>query len=618
MNSHTEFPISQILKIIVNKLPNPIISELISDKEFSTKIDMTVDTRITFNNNEKSSFLRNSFYEATKNAFIDNNNEAILIDEEEREWKLSITQKNEIPIASLSCENVTISSIGIIWPLSNNINQRISVFEEIARKNGLSQSEVDKWLPILSENEISNDDIDQLITNLNQSPYHIEGQLSYEIMHNNFLWRTLVPNNIIYYERLIGKYDSSKNILEYCEHELKQHFKERINKQIKAIDLCISLQYDISKIIAENLFDYDDFKNLIEYAIKVKHPVLLVSCMEIALFKFPDQSSENIRLLFEELKSDIMQSRFQMLSALVIFIDGELSRLNIFYKKPPFYRRLASLSHASFLLGIFINNNRTINDVEEWAKNERGIYFLSQNLIDLRIEPRWLPDHVYWKHLQSDFYGRIYNCTLRYDHIIDIKKSLTDNSLISFESLLPSMLEANIFPAESSSKEELKELSNYDDFIKLSMDLQLNLVGEKGIDKINLYLEENQYQFKGIEDTDHIYYVLSELSKLACIFKNEQLASNVMILNRIYQKYIDINQKFGESLCMGMRAATAFSDKDKWSNYIGQWVWELANQDIKEKNCHNLKEMLERLCVIEPYLFYTCSNTLELLRILNP
>ena len=56
---------------------------------------------------------------------------------------------------------------------------------------------------------------------------------------------------------------------------------------------------------------------------------------------------------------------------------------------------------------------------------------------------------------------------------------------------------------------------------------------------------------------------------------------------------------------------------DGWAEFVGQWRTEIAHMQVSDEVNSRIGEMIEILCVTEPYLFHTCSRALELLRILQ-
>src|SRR5271165_1225677 len=88
-------------------------------------------------------------------------------------------------------------------------------------------------------------------------------------------------------------------------------------------------------------------------------------------------------------------------------VEGEIARIGIARQRPPFWRRLATIAHASVLEREMVAVSEPTSDFIEWAMESRGQVFYMRSFVDLRTEPRWLPDFVSPPQLKSEFIGRI-------------------------------------------------------------------------------------------------------------------------------------------------------------------------------------------------------------------
>ncbi|TOO95145.1 hypothetical protein CGH26_27800, partial [Vibrio parahaemolyticus] len=72
-----------------------------------------------------------------------------------------------------------------------------------------------------------------------------------------------------------------------------------------------------------------------------------------------------------------------------------------------FYRRLASLTQSALIVEAALEENVAFDKVEQWAAQQRGLYFFCQSFIDLIEEPRWLPTYLTAEQFLNELYGRI-------------------------------------------------------------------------------------------------------------------------------------------------------------------------------------------------------------------
>jgi hypothetical protein len=127
------------------------------------------------------------------------------------------------------------------------------------------------------------------------------------------------------------------------------------------------------------------------------------------LDSIPNLESDLINLIQYFLDDDPnnVAGRLTLLSSLIVLVEGEVARAGIAKGRPPFWRRLATIAHASVLEREFNVIGMPSSEFIEWAMQSRGQLFYLQTYIDLRTEPRWLPDFALPGQLKAECIGRI-------------------------------------------------------------------------------------------------------------------------------------------------------------------------------------------------------------------
>src|SRR6185436_18369948 len=69
---------------------------------------------------------------------------------------------------------------------------------------------------------------------------------------------------------------------------------------------------------------------------------------------------------------DSEDGRLKLLCSMVVLVDGELARTGICRERPPFWRRLASIAHASVLQRAILEAGMIPSDFNDWAMQNRG------------------------------------------------------------------------------------------------------------------------------------------------------------------------------------------------------------------------------------------------------
>ena len=290
-------------------------------------------------------------------------------------------------------------------------------------------------------------------------------------------------------------------------------------------------------------------------------------------------------------------------------------------------------SMIASILGIGIKNikvaleqGREFSDIEKWAMKERGVFFYCQTFIDLRSEPKWLPGYLSPEQLRDELLGRVYNVCQKIknaEFCMRILQGLTSRSLIQLNAFLPGPLEGNTEPAElpdymsKSLDEGMNNQASLVAFRALINSAQFWKVDEKYVELALTLLENAQHELRETDNQESIFQTLNGLAKVAALVRSKKLAASVMILSRIYRDYLNVNAEPEHIMEMGLVASAAFEEKDEWAEYIGQWLTELAYLPLEARAVSSLSSMLEQLCILEPYLYYTCGRPLEILNCLE-
>lgn len=613
---------SLLISHVLNIFPPSLREAVISDLKFCQSHGITADAQVSFGGT-KASFSRSTLFKAIREAFSSSLT-SIVKDRDAVEWSISILPDDKSVICIERHDEKLRSNV--FWPLINDIKLRISIFQKEAERRNLSEVDIEKWLSVLSNEQLSDDEVTDLNADLESTPSYIEEQLISELGVGNNKIKTLIPDNIHYYERFIGIHTSSVDINKYSINELRQHFSSRVKKGANYLDLLLCSQQSISQIVAENISNGEEFISLAKEAIKSQNPISIIGCIEIGILNYLELDESVLKELFECLCAPKMMKYLTLLCSMTIIIDGELARLKIFKNKPPFYRRLASLTQASLVTKISFEQGIKFKDIEKWAMEERGMFFYCQNFIDLREEPRWLPGYLNPEQLRDELFGRIHIVCEKVEGSEFCKRilqELTSKSLIHLNSFLSGPLEGNTESAEipdiisKSLDESMSDQASLKAFMALINSAQYWKVDGKYIDHVVTLLENAQHQLKETDDKESIYQTLNGLAKVSGLVRSKKLAASVMILSRIYRDYLNVNAKPENIMAVGLVASSAYEDKNEWAEYIGQWLNELAYLPLEVGAVSSLRSMLEQLCILEPYLYYTCGRPLEVLSYLE-
>lgn len=613
---------SLLISQALNIFPPSLQATVLSDSNFCKANDIVTDAQITLGNSE-GSFSRSTLFQKIREAYCSASNSKVL-DSNNNEWAISIATEDK----SLVCieRSETKLKINNFWPLIDDIDLRISIFEKEAKRRNMDKVDIERWMSVLSQEKLDDDDVGRVSSDLELTPFSIEKLLRAELSDGNNKIKTLAPDDIRYYERFIGTYSESSDINNYTINELSHHFNNRINGGFSFLDVNLCSHFAISKSISAYISKDGEYLAYAKAALKTKNPLALMGCFEIGILRFSKSNESVLQELFECLCDSEILKALTLLCSMTIFIDGELARLNIFKNKPPFYRRLASISQASLITNIALERGSEFSDIEKWAMEERGLLFYCQTFIDMREEPRWLPGYLSAEQLRNELLGRIHNVCQKVkdsEFCKRILEQLTSRSLIQLNAFLPGPLEGNTEPGKlpdyitEKLDEGIKKQTSLEAFWALINSAQFWKVDKKYIEHAIMLLDTAQHQLREAPNKESIFPILNGLAKVAAMTRSKKLAASVMILSRIYREYLSVNTEPEQILGMGLVASAAINDKEEWAEYIGQWLTELAYLPLEASAISSLRSMIERLCILEPFLYYTCGRPLEILKCLE-
>jgi hypothetical protein len=408
----------------------------------------------------------------------------------------------------------------------------------------------------------------------------------------------------------------------YAQHELRNHLESLDVAALKR-NLLLCSHHSISSEISKLIPSKDSFQKFASSAIEMRSPIALISILEIGLEKFIEGSENVLREVFQTLFSEEFQVNVRHLNGLVIYIDGELARSKLFRNAPPFYRRLASYTQASLVLRAAIESKVELVEIGKWAREQRGIFFYSQNLIDMRLEPRWVPDYQTPEQLSYELFGRIRNgVQAREGHPFSkfVEDKLTSESVVSYSSFFSGPLEGNLpigglgINLPSTIEEKLNINASAESLLYLAQVSLFWRVDQKYIDAVVVVLKDEKYQIDGIENKDSIMSVIKGLSNMASSYRSREMAEAVFILTRVYRGHIDVNLHPEFMLLIGLIAGAAYEKLEDWADYIARWFIDLSYLSMEKNIVVLFTTYLEHLCVLEPYLNSTCGKALAIFR----
>lgn len=253
----------------------------------------------------------------------------------------------------------------------------------------------------------------------------------------------------------------------------------------------------------------------------------------------------------------------------------------------------------------------------EWAQHERAYQFFCQTLIDLRIEPRWLPDLASTEQFQNEILGCLASIAGLHDG------SLRDGPLRSALSADDGKPSPNISiaafwpgPLEGPESTEPKPLPG---FLSELIVADLNtpglepksffaLINARGftldsthIDLAIQSLRNARYRVAN-DNPGAVTSIYFGLAAVASSGRRPDLADEVRILiRRGRHEHAEPVSPLNE-LSIAMTAAAAHREEKAWAEFIGDWALEIALRDIGKDYTRSVLVELRVLARFSPAL----------------
>ena len=554
-----------------------------------------------------------------------------VIDTKGQKWRLkNICKGGEPPHLSLS-RGEKHFSLPDFSALSPNKDTRLRFLEEAISDVNLPNSASDPWRNILSERALEDDEVDACLSEFRDTPVEKVRAIQNEIRDGKINMTSLVPPSRRYFQRLVGEYDGSNSIWKYAANSSRTFFA-----QLSAwrpydgflFSLLLSSHSSLTDEINVDQLSSEDLVRAYNFLEKQGDRISQLGAIEVGLRVLPSRPEIEqalIRLIqqFQDDDIDGQASGFKLIWALFCLVDGQLLKTRLLSSEPPFYRRLAALAQAALIYRQLVSLGIDIDEFIEWAFSNRGGFYL-QSLADMRLEPRWDPNLTIASHMKANFFGHIIITAQKYEHNItgsQICDLLTNKpkSLQSLSNPLPYLLgpldgtenNQNLLPPEISKTIETqlssKEVgsSSFIALVNFALILPFSTdhaeVAAKALKRAN-------YHLRNIEDKSQLFIILDGLAKVAAVSRSSVLADELRILVRRYRHDTEYVLSIQEVIKICLVAAASHSDLNEWTEFVGNWLTELAFGDLKEDEGPILYEYLKRLLHAVPELWVSCGR----------
>ena len=615
------------------ELAPPLIREtLLGEPNFWKKYGFTIDCVLSFGDSGVS-IEHSDFFNAVRE-ILSGIPEKEVTDKKGQTWRLkSSGREGEKPYLLLSHGEQRLR-LPVLEALSPDRNTRLHSFDKDTSDVNLPNSASDPWRNVLSGRALKDEEIDAFRGEFHDTPVSKARTIRNEIMGEQISMSSLVPSSRRYFERLVGAYDESASIHDYASDSGRKLFE-----QLSAwrpydgflYSLLLSSHASLTEEINVDQLNSEDLVRAFNFLDKQGDRISQLGAIEVGLRVFPSRPKiERILIrLIEKIRDDDVDgqtSDFKLLSALFCLVDGELSRTRLLSAEPPFYRRLAALSQASLIHRELVKSSLDIDPFSEWVSKNREEQHYLQSLVDMRLEPRWIPELAMASQMKADFFGRILITAKKYER--NIKGSQIYDLIFGDEARCLQSLSNSLDPWFPGPLEGIEETQNIlPPQVVEAIETQLSakevgpssfpalvnfvLIYRIGTDQAELAaktLKRTNHQLLNIEDRPQLVALLSGLATVAAVARSPVLANELRILVRKYRRDTKYELSVQEIIRICLVAAASYSELSKWTEFVGDWLTEFALGDLEDEEAQVFHSWLSRLCHVVPELWVSCGR----------
>ncbi|WP_341863842.1 hypothetical protein [Gymnodinialimonas sp. 57CJ19] len=626
MDTGTDLEVAEPVEssVLLGILPMFLRRKLVDERSFRQAIGFEAEELVTYG--EDVVFARSLFFERVSDAFAIEGGQSEIKDHAGNKWTLSREQISSDRVAlkiSNAGESFFAAEFFVFLP---EASERLKEFDVVLNEHGFPLTGLSEWRALLTERTLTSDELEEFSQDIMKTPIAFLRAFRGKIESGYVSAEDMVPKDIEYFENLSGKGDEST---------LPVLASEVVSKAIgdylawddeggPRMALLLCSHPAISKVIETSRFANQQLIGLAEWVRDHGDVFSKVGIVEATLL-----AGHNLPEL-EIVLGDIVQQiiglnpedksgPLQLMTSFIALVESEVSRTRVLKYWPPFRRRLATFAHAAMLAREAQERIDTA-DFSAWTMENHGHRFYLQGLIDLRDEPRWLPDYASPAQLKQELLGRLFNAVgaasgslpkgplrdtfdlenpdSRFNRARTIKSSLPgplEGSVSSLRNPIPQELEAVLDRSLADGKLTAKSIT------VLINTTGIFQVGSEKADRALEAIKESNFRFaENLGEAERFSFVHG-LAEVASRLRSEDLARSVRAVARSHRDESNDDRRYNEEIIICLVAAGAFADFDAWIAFVGDWINELCFR-VEAEAAGDLAYSLQTMCSIEPRL----------------
>jgi len=623
---------AEIARITSDYFPPLIRQSLLTDSQYLKKFGSGIQQILSFHEGTFAS--RRDHLFAAIRSILSGDRSVTVDDVYGNNWDLQQgNKKGDLPVLYVHRDEVRIVLPHFLF-LSPTRDVRIRSFERSASEAHLPAQLKNEWIGTLRKRSLRDEEVAELLNQFQDTLGYTSNIISRELEKNNVLVSNLVPSSQKYYEGLVGSYSSEDSLDDYITKRLPDFLSDlslRESSESLLVALLLSSHSGITKMISiEDISDYQ-FNEILSKLCDEGDRLSQLGAVEVGLRCVADRPAiesqviELIRILSDD-QGTHDASGYRLQGSLFKLVESELSSRHTFVTAPPFYRRLASLAHASVIHRQILRSGVDVSAFCDHLDQTYSLRFQVQSFIDMRLEPRWEPTFSSPIYLRSEFLSRIVGTgleVLRDCEGWEIHEAvLADNgSSLHAQMEFPYWYFAG--PLEGGRPwtgalpldlvAEVKSQISGDQvttrsFVALINGVFLGPIEQSTSKLASDALGRSRYRLRDVVDKNELINILYGLARVSAYSRDSELAGSLRVVSRYYRKDRQFSLTVDEEIRLLLMSSACSCGLREWCKSVGDWITELAFGGLEDHESRRLlRWTLQVLCDIVPALWSYCG-----------
>jgi hypothetical protein len=616
--------------------PKLVRDAVISDPTLTERLGITADAVLHLGDVDVA-FQRSKLLDAVKLALGGATPDPSIDDTLGQSWKVRVLRDEAFPRIALVQDKRRLLVANFGW-LSPDPDTRTKIFAREAERLNLPAGQIANWESLLSQRIPAGDELALIQGDLNNTPSAVSETIGESLANGGIEASVLVPRLASYYDRLVGACAGETCLEDYILDAGAAHMKALVGWRAEEgfkLSLLLASQPNIATALGGVDIAIEKLAAIFEWLADRGDALSRAAGIEIGLRVRP--ADPTARAALEKLVRAFVAdqpvahvNQFALLSALTVFVYGEMARCRILADRPPFQRRLAAIAQASLIARCIIANSNDATDFMKWLASARLQTFLLQGFIDLRTEPRWVPEMALPGQMRNEVSGRVWMAAQAQAEFVrdsgwagllldDVEGSLA-RTFSLYHAVLPGPLEGGtpssleLRPEDIASLREdlLSSTITASSFAGLYRAAVIFSLPDGVTELAAGALARADYRL-ACDDGRLVAHLLG-IASSAAIARSAKLAEALFIVLRVHRRYYPADLTVEDSFRIGMVACACHADFDAWCKCVGDRLNELSFQAISREDAERLHSHLLHLCALVPELWATCGQAEAALR----